>query len=111
MDHEYKILRENLTILGLIKSEQDMYFLLMEIQSPQPVSVLAKELEIPRQTANSILKDMTKRGIVIKTKHQGKSCFHTNLEQINTYIKATISRIETAGKIVLGGGEYEVAPK
>ncbi len=103
MDHEYKILKENLTILGLSKSEQDMYFLLMEIQSPQPVTILALELEIPRQTANSILKVMAKRGIVIKTKHHGKSCFHTNLQQINKYIDKTIISLEVARKIIVAG--------
>ncbi len=103
MDHEYKILRENLTILGLIKSEQDMYFLLMEIQSPQPVSVLARELEVPRQTANTILKNMTKRGIILKTKHYGKSCFHTNRDQTAIYIDAMIFRLQTAKKTIIAG--------
>ncbi|HTK33146.1 MAG TPA: helix-turn-helix domain-containing protein [Candidatus Paceibacterota bacterium] len=103
MDHGLKTLRENLAILGLIKSEQDMYFLLMEIQSPQPVSVLAGELGVPRQTANTILKNMAKRGIIIETKHRGKSCFHTNRDQTSKYIDATISRLQIAKKIIIAG--------
>ena len=95
-----EMLTNTLTILGLSKSEQDMYALLMEIQSPQPVFIIALEHESSRQTTNSILKRMTKKGIVIKSKHHGISCFHTNYKQLEKLIDSTISQLENAKKIL-----------
>jgi len=96
MDHEFRIIKENLDTLGLSKTEQKTLLLLMEIQTPLPVSALAPELEVPRQTANTILRNMSKRGIVLQTHQNGISCFHTNRKQISAYVDALCDKLQKA---------------
>ena len=102
--YEYKKvhreIRENLAIIGLSETEQDTLFALMEFQQPLPVSILALELEMPRQTANTILKNMSKRGIIIKSKKDGMAHFHANQDQISIYVDALCDKLKRA-KIAL----------
>jgi predicted transcriptional regulator len=101
MNKEYKEIRDNLSIIGLSKTEQDAFFVLMQIQWPQPVSVLAPELEVPRQTANTILRNMSKKGLVIQTNQDGVSHYHTNIKQISEYVDTMCVRLQKAKNYII----------
>lgn len=58
---------EKLIQTGLLENEAKLYFQLLQLGT-QPASILAKKLEIPRTTASLHLENLSKKGIISKSK-------------------------------------------
>lgn len=61
---------------------------LLETRSKWPVSGLASELEMPRQTMNSILKSLVAKGLALETKQKGINYFNSNTAQLFARVEA-----------------------
>jgi predicted DNA-binding transcriptional regulator len=99
-DDYYKQLKEALTIVGFSAPEQEILILLLELRNGLSASLAAQELEIPRQTAYSLLKKLARKGAVsIKTlRHEGNnsSIFFTSKEQLSKFIDNRCATLQKA---------------
>lgn len=70
------MLEEKLQELGFSDKEAQAYVLLLELGA-QPASVVARQMSIPRSSAQFILEQMAKRQIVLKTLKDNVNCYQS----------------------------------
>jgi len=96
----YKSLKEALTTIGFSPKEQEILIILLELKGGVSTSFAAQELEIPRQTAYSLLKKLAQKGAVsIKMfRHEGNnsSIFLTSKEQLSKFIDDRCAALQKA---------------
>lgn len=85
-----------LSTLGLSRSEQEVVIFLLEVRSEWPVSALTRELEMPRQTINSICQSLRKRGAILHQSIKGVPHFSCNIKQLSDFAEAQITHLKDA---------------
>jgi predicted DNA-binding transcriptional regulator len=99
-DDYHKSLKEALTVVGFSAPEQEILIFLLELRNGLSASPIALELEIPRQTAYSLLKSMAKKGAlsVEMTRQEGNngSVFSTSKEQLSKFIDNRCAALQKA---------------
>jgi predicted transcriptional regulator len=87
MDQNYQRIQESLEVFGLTKSDQEVFLFLLDARSEWSVSTIAYELELPRQTVNSILNRLAEKSIVGQVKRNNISHFYASFDQLSLYIE------------------------
>ena len=101
MDKIDQKIQESFDKLGLSKSEQEVLMFLLETKSEWPISAIAGELEMPRQTVNSTLKRLIKNGMVHEIKQKGVSLFLSDATQLSNYTESQCKMIQEATRTIL----------
>lgn len=96
----YKSTKEALTTIGFSPKEREILIILLELKGGVSTLFAAQELEIPRQTAYSLLKKLTKKGAVSveMARHEGNnsSIFSTSKEQLSKFIDDRCAALQKA---------------
>jgi predicted ArsR family transcriptional regulator len=104
-DDYYKSIKEALTTIGFSSSEREMLIFLFELSDGASASLAATELEIPRQTAYSLLKKLADKGAVcintIREKGNDSSVFFTNKEHLSKFIDDRCAQLQHTKRVFL----------
>lgn len=87
MDPNQQKIQNCLKLFGLSKSEQKIVTFLLDARSEWSVTTMANELEMPRQTVNSVLNRLAGKNIIGEVKRNNLSHFYASFDQLSIYIE------------------------
>jgi predicted transcriptional regulator len=100
MDKDENKIKDLFATFGFRKSEQEILLFLLEARSPWPVTAIAQEIEMPRQTVNSILRDLSKKGAIDTTTRNRVKYFRLDAAHFSKYVKSQCEKFEEAKRII-----------
>ncbi len=104
-DDYYRSIKGVLTVIDFSPKEQEILIILLELKSGVSASLAAQELEVPRQTAYSLLKKLSDKGAVsigtIRKEGNNSAIFLTSKEHLSKFIDDRCAALQSAKTALL----------
>lgn len=101
MKSDDQLLIDSLKVFGLSKQEQDVFIFIAGLPNGINAKWLGLELDMPRQTVNSILKKLAKQNLLQRRTEQGMHIFAVTKDLIEKFADEKCRSLQQAAAQII----------